>query len=250
MANIDLADYDEKSKKITAFKMLVQKLPKANWTLIRSLSEFLIGIVNNSEINKMSIRNVGIVFSPTLNIPSPVFSMFLTDFGSIFGDEYEEPPAPALEISITEPLTPEDIRSPRHQIFSNLPTPSYNQETFSKNQLSQEHATHNSRVEHDVGFIPLQPSYEQPSYEPPSSRIPTHDQVQRTSIVPGPEYGLGSRKSGVNSAAKARRRESSMLLMGNHQKKSSLPALTGEPGESSVICIKKQTKANDQRYGA
>lgn len=208
----------------------------------------------------MSIRNVGIVFSPTLNIPSPVFSMFLTDFGSIFGDEYEETPSPAFQVSITEPLTPEDIRSPRNQIFSNIPTPSYNQETFPQNEPSHEHPTMNSRVEHDVGFIPIQPSYEQPSYEQPSyeqlsyepsgSRVPVHDQPQHNSIVPGPEYGLTGRKPGTNSAAKARRRESSMLLMGSNQKKSSILGLRGESGKSFGIRNGNNRKANDQRYGA
>jgi RalA-binding protein 1 len=32
----------------------------------------------------MTIRNVGIVFSPTLNIPAVVFGLFLSEFGSIF----------------------------------------------------------------------------------------------------------------------------------------------------------------------
>ena len=191
----------------------------------------------------MSIRNVGIVFSPTLNIPSPVFSMFLTDFGSIFGDEYEETPAPAFEVSVTEPLTPEDIRSPRNQIFSNIPTPSYNQETFPHNEPPHEQTTLNSRVEHDVGFIPIQPSYEQPSYDPPSSGVPVHDQPQHNSIVPGPEYGLASRKPGTNSAAKARRRESSMLLMGNNQKKTSILGLRGESGELLFIHAEDDGKA-------
>lgn len=224
---LHVLDLDEKSKKIAAFKLLVQKLPQANWTLIRALSEFLIGIVNNSNVNKMSVRNVCIVFSPTLNIPAPVFSTFLTDFNSIFAVEYELASPPAFEISVTEPLTPEDIRSPRRQMFSDIPTPSYNQENFPKTSNpgpSYEQARQGSRVEHDIGFIPLQPSY-----EPPTSNPPPNSQQQGSIMMPGSEYGVISRKPGVNSAAKARRRESSMLLMGGGgdggmQQKSSVAA--------------------------
>lgn len=178
----------------------------------------------------MSIRNVGIVFSPTLNIPAPVFSMFLTDFGSIFTEEYEESLAPAFEMSITEPLTPEDIRSPRKQLFSDIPTPSYNQNTFPRSQPSYEQVLQNSRVEHDLGFIPLQPSY-----EASGSRIPTADQTQQVSIPSGSDYGVISRKQGANDTKKARRRESSMLVMGNGQRQSSLPGLRGKSGLHPLV---------------
>lgn len=225
-------DLDEKSKKITAFKGLVRKLPEVNWTLIRSLCEFLIGIVNNSNVNKMSVRNVCIVFSPTLNIHAPVFSMFLTEFDSIFGDVYEETGPPSFEISVTEPLTPEDIRSPRRQMFSDIPTPSYNQETFPKNtgRAPYEQVLHDSSVGLDIGFIPLQPSYETQTFQAPS-----HGQGRQGPVtMPGPEYGAVSRKLGSDSVTKARRRESSMLLMsGNHilpQRKSSAPTLREDLG--------------------
>lgn len=223
----------EKSKRIAAFKVLVRKLPQANWTLIRALSEFLIGIVNNCNVNKMSIRNVCIVFSPTLNIHAPVFSTFLTDFDTLFGVEYDPAPVPAFELSVTEPIIHEDIRSPQRQIISDTPTPSYNQENLPKttNQGPYEQARQGSRVEHDKGFIPLQPSY-----EPPTSNPPPNNQGQQGSIaMPGSEYGVIGRKPGVNSAAKARRRESSMLLMGGGdggmQQKGSVPAHRDDSGK-------------------
>lgn len=222
---INLAEFDEKSKKVAAYKILVRQLPKVNWTLIRALSAFLIGIINNSDVNKMGIRNVGIVFAPTLNIPAPVFAMFLTDFDSIFSEEHDEATVPAFEMSITEPLTPEDIRSPRRQMFSELPTPSYHQQTFPNIGAPHEPSRPAPGAEHDVGFIPLQPSY-----EPPSSAFSNHVQVQQGSIVPGPDYGVISRKPGVNNT-KARRRESSMLLMGSGQRKGSILGMRGESGK-------------------
>ncbi|KAL8873747.1 MAG: hypothetical protein Q9174_000833 [Haloplaca sp. 1 TL-2023] len=201
-------ELDSKAKKIAAYNRLVHRLPKANWTLIRSLSAFLINIVNNSDVNKMSVRNVGIVFSPTLNIPAPVFAMFLTDFDAIFGEgQHQAPPGPA-EVTVNEPLTPEDIRSPRRQMFSEIPTPSYTQSTFppssSYGQMSQPR-----QARDDTGFVPLQPSYE-------------------GQVVQGPENSGNNRGLAPDSAVKARRRESSMMLMGGNHRKSSVPLLRGD----------------------
>ncbi|KAK0392504.1 hypothetical protein NLU13_1999 [Sarocladium strictum] len=83
-----------KNEKLMAVNGLVQRLPQANATLLKYLIAFLIKIINNADINKMTVRNVGIVFSPTLNIPAPVFALFLQNYEAIFGidpDEYELP---------------------------------------------------------------------------------------------------------------------------------------------------------------
>ncbi|KAL7946700.1 hypothetical protein V8C42DRAFT_318579 [Trichoderma barbatum] len=84
----------DKSEKMAALNELSLRLPQANATLLKYLIAFLIRIINNSDINKMTVRNVGIVFSPTLNIPAPVFAMFLQNYEAIFGvdpEEYELP---------------------------------------------------------------------------------------------------------------------------------------------------------------
>lgn len=195
----------------------------------------------------MSVRNVGIVFSPTLNIPAPVFAMFLTEFDAVFGEEPENTSATPPEVSVTEPLTPEDIRSPRRQMFSEIPTPSYNQDSFPSLLQHIPHPQQEKQpqpvpvgyeqfpTEQDTGLIPLQPSYETtPSFAPyrtiNSSNNPFADPV----AVPGPEPGAMARKPGADGAAKARRRESSMLLMSGHlgggQRKSSMPMLRGVAG--------------------
>ncbi|KAF6811121.1 RhoGAP domain-containing protein [Colletotrichum sojae] len=77
-------------EKIVALSELVQRLPQANATLLKYLIAFLIKIINNADMNKMTVRNVGIVFSPTLNIPAPVFAMLLQNYSGIFGLEPEE----------------------------------------------------------------------------------------------------------------------------------------------------------------
>lgn len=82
------------SEKVAALSELVLRLPQANATLLKYLIAFLIKIINHQDSNKMTVRNVGIVFSPTLNIPAPVFAMFLQNYEGIFGiepTEYELP---------------------------------------------------------------------------------------------------------------------------------------------------------------
>lgn len=75
--------------------------------------ELLTDVVNNSEINRMTVRNVGIVFAPTLNIPAPVITMFLNDYDLIFGPPLDDDFA--AEESTTEAprqssSTPSDLK--------------------------------------------------------------------------------------------------------------------------------------------
>ena len=63
---------------------LIASLPIANYSLLRALTAHLILIVQNAGINKMTMRNVGIVFSPTLGIPAGVFSLMLGEFNRVF----------------------------------------------------------------------------------------------------------------------------------------------------------------------
>ncbi|KAK0624716.1 hypothetical protein B0T17DRAFT_250804 [Bombardia bombarda] len=91
---MSVTEMTNQREKIFALSELVQRLPQANATLLKYLIAFLIKIINNSDTNKMTVRNVGIVFSPTLNIPAPVFAMFLQNYEPVFGIdpiEYELP---------------------------------------------------------------------------------------------------------------------------------------------------------------
>ncbi|CCH41129.1 GTPase-activating protein [Wickerhamomyces ciferrii] len=71
------------------FKKLTQKLPIENYSLIFVLFKFLNKVIQYQEMNKMNLRNLCIVFSPTLNISSEVIIPFFVDFGCIF--ENQEP---------------------------------------------------------------------------------------------------------------------------------------------------------------
>jgi len=94
----DLVDAQERIKELSS---LISQLPLANYSLLRALTAHLILIVQNSNINKMTMRNVGIVFSPTLGIPAGVFSLMLGEFNRVFnvdgpeeqGEEADDSPA-------------------------------------------------------------------------------------------------------------------------------------------------------------
>ena len=78
---VDFVDPQERIKELS---QLIAALPIANYSLLRALTAHLILIVQNANINKMTMRNVGIVFSPTLGIPAGVFSLMLAEFNRVF----------------------------------------------------------------------------------------------------------------------------------------------------------------------
>lgn len=81
LAVIDFVDAQERIRELSD---LIASLPIANYSLLRALTAHLILIVQNSSANKMTMRNVGIVFSPTLGIPAGVFSLMLGEFNRVF----------------------------------------------------------------------------------------------------------------------------------------------------------------------
>lgn len=81
MISVDLFDAQERIRELSS---LISQLPLANYSLLRALTAHLILIVQNSSVNRMTMRNVGIVFSPTLGIPAGVFSLMLGEFNRVF----------------------------------------------------------------------------------------------------------------------------------------------------------------------
>ncbi|ETN38700.1 uncharacterized protein HMPREF1541_06737 [Cyphellophora europaea CBS 101466] len=218
---LKVLELDDKRQKIVAFNALVHRLPRVNFVLLRALSEYLLEVVSNQDRNKMTVKNVGIVFSPTLNIPAPVFSMFLTEFHAIF-DQPEQDEIAQPFVTIHEPQQ-DDIRSPRRQMFTDLPTPQYNQNSFAQNASAHttrgyDHAHHIG----DMGMQPLQHSYETRSYvsnpndhppAPPQPMYPPPPQPGQQQQYQQQQQG-GYRVVAPDNAAssKQKRRESAMLL--------------------------------------
>jgi len=219
---LKVLEMNDKPQKISAFNVLVHQLPSANFSLLRTLSQYLLEVVQNSDRNKMTVKNVGIVFSPTLNIPAPVFAMFLTDFEAIFDKTSDEESIRSMEIDRDGALTPEDIRSPRRQMFSDLPTPAYNQNSFSQNAAAAggSHGNMHPSEYHldpasDFGFAPIAPSYETRSYVSIPQEIPVQPRYPPPQPPGGHKYGGMNNLMAPDNAAsvKAKRRESSMLFM-------------------------------------
>lgn len=157
----------------------------------------------------MTVRNVGIVFAPTLNIPAPVLSLFLTEYDSIFkATPHTTNPTEALA---PPSLVPEDVRSPRRQMFSELPTPSYGHTSFYVSENVDIQSRDAIKAKYDTGFIPIIPSYDgtQRGQDP---RARQYSNPQTTARMLDPNESVKS--------TKAKRRESSMLFMemGNHKK--------------------------------
>ncbi|KIJ65734.1 hypothetical protein HYDPIDRAFT_167327 [Hydnomerulius pinastri MD-312] len=83
-------DFVEPQERIRELSYLIAPLPTANYSLLRALTAHLILIVQNSPVNKMTMRNVGIVFSPTLGIPAGVFSSMLGEFNRVFNVDADQ----------------------------------------------------------------------------------------------------------------------------------------------------------------
>ncbi|KAI8635401.1 hypothetical protein F5Y19DRAFT_10599 [Xylariaceae sp. FL1651] len=233
-------------EKIMALSELVQRLPLANETLLKYLIAFLIKIINHADMNKMTVRNVGIVFSPTLNIPAPVFALLLQNYQGIFGIEPEEYelPSPISETDSRPPTEPQPRRpsttstteSPHRQRLMeqmqqrSTPTPPPNaaglilrptatpppRQPYEPQYLAQpgQNMQATTRPAYESGFV-VPPGYEPAAMAAPTFRQPTYDR---------PHYGYGSyeqdqsgNSNGMLDASfgnKSKRRESAMF-MGN-----------------------------------
>jgi hypothetical protein len=77
-------EIEDRAEKIVEAARLVSLLPLPNYASLRSLLGHLLRIVQKSDINKMTVRNMSIVFSPTLGLPAGVFTLLLAEFSSVF----------------------------------------------------------------------------------------------------------------------------------------------------------------------
>src|ERR1700753_4251670 len=89
-------------ERVAELAHLISRLPLANYSLLRALTAHIILIVQNANLNKMTMRNVGIVFSPTLGIPAGVFSLMLGEFTRVFNVDEDGRPAPETESEKSE----------------------------------------------------------------------------------------------------------------------------------------------------
>ncbi|KAJ4473739.1 hypothetical protein J3R30DRAFT_3511370 [Lentinula aciculospora] len=103
MRFLSVIDFVDPQERIRELSQLIASLPIANYSLLRALTAHLILIVQNSAVNKMTMRNVGIVFSPTLSIPAGVFSLMLGEFNRVFNVDAGQVPPESNENTESEP---------------------------------------------------------------------------------------------------------------------------------------------------
>lgn len=101
--HLRLLDFVDPQERIKELSQLIASLPITNYSLLRALTAHLILIVQNSAVNKMTMRNVGIVFSPTLGIPAGVFSLMLGEFNRVFNVDAGRSPLESNEDLELEP---------------------------------------------------------------------------------------------------------------------------------------------------
>ncbi len=206
--------------------------------------------MRNCDINKMSIRNIIIIFSPTLNIPFAVISTFLTDYDAIFDAEPEPSSGAVIEVSAP---------SPQYNVFSNVSrSASLRDGAVPQNQdngglgvtydkvMANAHSMERSITPGSPPAIDLASTAgrrrqtEGAMYN--NNNNNNNGNNGNPGTVAGPEYGAVQQRV-VSSTAflhgaqtekdlKTRRRESSMMVMGNSAgRKSSMPLLRTESGE-------------------
>lgn len=98
-----VTDFVDPQERIMELQQLIAALPIANYSLLRALTAHLILVVQNANVNKMTMRNVGIVFSPTLGIPAGVFSLMLGEFKRVFNVDGEMDDGQAPEHDAADP---------------------------------------------------------------------------------------------------------------------------------------------------
>ncbi|KJY02075.1 RhoGAP-domain-containing protein [Zymoseptoria brevis] len=214
-------------ERIFALNGLVNRLPGPNRALLEALSAFMLTIVNNVGVNKMNVRNLGVVFSPTLNVPGPLISLFVEEQHRIFGDELHlsESSPPTSSAARHSPASSTDLRSPRKQMFTDLPTPAYNQTAF-------QHGPGGAPLD-DTGMVPLNPAYAYHQMAPQGDGgFGSLNDALRSPTI----YNTTGTGAPTPRDAKAKRRESRLLGAGAYssgpQKKSSMSRLREEQGTS------------------
>ena len=220
-------ELQDRSEKVAKLNELAQRLPQVNATLLKYLIAFLIRIINNSDVNKMNVRNVGIVFSPTLNIPAQVFAMFLQNYEGIFGldpEEYELP-SPTTESDPQGHIEgpPQRFEPPRRPSTSSG-TSSASPHRQPRKDLAWEHSRSTPTPPLTFHSGPSRPAYET-HYSAPTSPDPHgysyHQRLRASPAYDRTAYQLSGDEQGAplqspdhQQTSHAKRRESSIYMGG------------------------------------
>ena len=86
---VRVVELQGRAARVNRLGQLVSDLPLPNYTLLRTLVSHLIRVISKADVNKMNVRNVGIVFAPTLGVPAAIFTLLVVEFPYVFfvGDD-------------------------------------------------------------------------------------------------------------------------------------------------------------------
>ncbi|KAJ9076464.1 Rho GTPase activating protein [Entomophthora muscae] len=126
---LQITELPSRRLRVRKLGRLICSLPIENYTLLRALIGHLIVIVQEADTNKMPLKNIVIVFAPTLGIPAGVFSLLLSEFKYVFyidpegtaipqelsGEDDTPPPTPVTQEAAPSELNERDVRRARHR---------------------------------------------------------------------------------------------------------------------------------------
>lgn len=110
---LSVVDLMDPKERVNELAHLVSQLPVANYSLLRAMTAHLILIVQNATVNKMTMRNIGIVFSPTLGIPAGILSLMLGEFDPVFNVDATDTASDVTSSNEHEPYESQNERTPQ-----------------------------------------------------------------------------------------------------------------------------------------
>ena len=157
---LNVMDLVDRRERINELGRLVSMLPLQNYTLLRTLSAHLIRVVQNAGTNKMTIRNVGIVFSATLGIPTGIFSLLLTEFDYIFwtGDGTPVSGVPPVPTSTSTGVNSNGVNQDPASYFPPPPSSRASPVSSTSMQQNNHHHSHHHSHQHHQQQQPYQQS--------------------------------------------------------------------------------------------
>ncbi|WFD35876.1 Rho GTPase activating protein [Malassezia cuniculi] len=91
---LSVVESSNRAEVVRQIGKLMYRLPPENYSLLRLLCGHMNRVVAYSTWNKMTVKNICIIFSPSLVIPTPLLSIFLTEYTLVFalGDNGDRAP--------------------------------------------------------------------------------------------------------------------------------------------------------------
>ncbi|KAJ3119236.1 hypothetical protein HK098_005667 [Nowakowskiella sp. JEL0407] len=107
---------------------LLSLLPSENFSMLGVLSRHLARVAAMSELNKMTITNLQLIFSQTLTVPSPLLRLFIDHWATLFTAQQIKPPSPQA---------PSQQHQREHSNSSPSPTPKLTDRNLSIKERSR-----------------------------------------------------------------------------------------------------------------